>query len=328
MAPVAATALPLISIVVPCYNESAAFGALRAALAGLADELAPRYRCELVLVDDGSADDTWAQISAFAAADARVRGFRLSRNFGHQAAVSCGYDFAVGDAVVCLDADLQDPPAVIPQMLACWEQGADIVLGVRIARAGETWFKRVSASLFYRGFRWMTRSPAALDAGDFRLLSRRSLDAFRTLREAHRFLRGMVGWMGYRVATVAYERHARSAGTTKYPLLKMVRLAADAMVSFSSFPLRLSYWFAFGGGLVVLGFLVYSFIRWLFFHEMLVRGWTSTMMAIAIFGGATLLCLGIIGEYVGRIYEQVKQRPIYLVSDLAGAPASRRQAGE
>jgi polyisoprenyl-phosphate glycosyltransferase len=302
-----------ISIVVPCYNEVAVFPYLQKELSALADRIVQDYDVEIILVDDGSCDATWEKICAFSAVDSRVRGVALSRNFGHQAALTCGYDLATGDAVVCMDADLQDPPEVVLEMIRRWREGADVVYGVRASREGETAFKRWTAKLFYRLLRAMGAKYVRQDAGDFRLLSRRSLEALQKMREEHRFIRGMVGWIGFRVAEVTYERKARVAGMTKYPLRKMLLFALNAIVSFSAFPLRLAYVLAFGLSAMLMSYLVYTFYMHVFYHADLVPGWTSLILSIMAFGAMNLFCLGIIGEYVGRIYEQSKQRPLYLI---------------
>jgi polyisoprenyl-phosphate glycosyltransferase len=302
-----------ISIVVPCYNEAAVFPYLQKALSELADSIVQLYDVEIILIDDGSCDATWEKICAFSAVDSRVRGVALSRNFGHQAALTCGYDLATGDAVVCMDADLQDPPEVVLEMIRRWREGADVVYGVRASREGETAFKRWTAKLFYRLLRAMGAKYVREDAGDFRLLSRRGLEALQKMREEHRFIRGMVGWIGFRVVEVAYERKARVAGVTKYPFRKMLLFALNAIVSFSAFPLRLAYVMAFGLSAMLMSYLVYTFYRHVLYHAELVPGWTSLILSIMAFGAMNLFCLGIIGEYVGRIYEQSKQRPLYLI---------------
>jgi len=304
-----------ISVVVPCYNEAEVFPYLQKALAVLADSLGQDYDVEIILIDDGSWDATWEKIRAFSAMDSRVRGVSLSRNFGHQAALTCGYDVATGDAVVCMDADLQDPPDVVLEMIRRWREGADVVYGVRASRAGETAFKLWTAKLFYYLIRAMGAEYVREDTGDFRLLSRRSVDALKKMREEHRFIRGMVGWIGFRVAEVSYERKARIAGITKYPFRKMLLFALNAIVSFSSFPLRLAYVMAFGLSAMLMSYLVYTFCRHVFYHVELVPGWTSLILSIMAFGAINLFCLGIIGEYVGRIYEQSKQRPLYLIGE-------------
>jgi polyisoprenyl-phosphate glycosyltransferase len=302
-----------ISIVVPCYNEVTVFPYLQKELSELADRIVQDYDVEIILVDDGSCDATWEKICTFSAVDSRVRGVALSRNFGHQAALTCGYDLATGDAVVCLDADLQDPPEVVLEMIRRWREGADVVYGVRTSRDGETAFKLWTAKLFYRLLRAMGAKYVREDAGDFRLLSRRGLEALQKMREEHRFIRGMVGWIGFRVAEVTYERKARVAGMTKYPLRKMLLFALNAIVSFSAFPLRLAYVMAFGLSAMLMSYLVYTFYRHVLYQAELVPGWTSLILSIMAFGAMNLFCLGIIGEYVGRIYEQSKQRPLYLI---------------
>jgi dolichol-phosphate mannosyltransferase len=304
-----------ISIVVPCYNEAEVFSYLQRALAALADGIEQDYDVEIILVDDGSWDATWEKIRAFSAMDSRVRGLSLSRNFGHQAALTCGYDMATGDAVVCMDADLQDPPEVVLEMIRRWREGADVVYGVRASREGETAFKLWTAKLFYRLIRVMGAEYVREDTGDFRLLSRRSVEALKKMREEHRFIRGMVGWMGFRVAEVSYARKARIAGMTKYPFRKMLLFALNAIVSFSSFPLRLAYVMAFGLSALLMSYLVYTFCMHVFYRVELVPGWTSLILSLMAFGAMNLFCLGIIGEYVGRIYEQSKQRPLYLIGE-------------
>jgi dolichol-phosphate mannosyltransferase len=318
----------LISIVAPCYNESAVLPHLRRELAALADRLAPRFAVEILLVDDGSHDDTWQQILAFAASDTRVRGLALARNFGHQAALSCAYDAARGDAVVSIDADLQDPLSVIDAMLERWEAGADVVFAVRQQRDGETMFKRATAAFFYRLMRAMGARHLRQDAGDFRLMSRKAVEALQGMKEYHRFIRGMVGWIGFRTAEVHYRRAARRAGATKYPLRRMLRFAFDAMISFSFAPLRLAYLAAILISAGIFGYLGLVLVRYVFFAEPLVPGWTSLILSIAGFGTANLVCLGIMGEYVGRTFEQGKGRPVYIVNHAAGSDAAARSRSD
>lgn len=314
-----------ISFVVPCYDEEASLPLLYDALTALFERLEPRYDLEVVLVDDGSRDQTWSRIRSYAEKDPRFRGIALSRNFGQQAALSCGYDRATGDAVVSLDADLQDPPEVILEMIEKWEAGADVVYAVRESRAGESAFKRGTARLFYRAIRALGAGHVHSDTGDFRLLSRRSLDALRSLPEYHRFVRGMVGWIGFRTDEVRFARPPRRAGVTKYTLRKMLRFAMDAVVSFSIVPLRLAYLAGALLSLAVFGYLAYAIVRALFLGGDLVPGWTSLILAVIGFGTMNLVCLGILGEYVGRIYEQTKQRPIYLVKEAS--PPGPPEAG-
>lgn len=317
--PLRQSPLQMVSIVIPCFNEQAAFRFLFDRLTSLSDGLEREMNChvELILVDDGSRDSTWQEIQGAVAADCRFRGVRLSRNFGHQAALTCGYSFAAGDAIICLDADLQDPPEVIPEMIRQWRAGADVVYGVRLERDGETWFKLWTARQFYKLIRALGAEHVRADTGDFRLLSRRSLRVLLGMGEQHRFLRGMVGWVGFTSAEVTYHRKARVAGTTKYPLRKMVRLAADAIVSFSRAPLRIAYHAALWLSFLFLLFLLYALVAALVFKEALVPGWSSLILAIVTFGASNLCCQAILGEYVGRIYEECKKRPLYIVQELA-----------
>jgi polyisoprenyl-phosphate glycosyltransferase len=307
---------PLISIVIPCYNEAEVFPHLESELSRIGDRLETEFQVELILVDDGSKDTTWRQIGDFAARDSRVRGIALSRNFGHQMALTCGCDHAQGDAVVCMDADLQDPPEVVLELVEKWKAGYDVVNAVRISREGESCFKLWTAALFYRLIRLLGATHVKADAGDFRLMSRRGVEALRRMREQHRFVRGMVGWIGFRTSEVNYNREARRAGTTKYPLRKMLKFAADAIVSFSTVPLKLSFALAFALAISILGYLAVSVMQYLFFGGTFVRGWISLILATVALGIMNLICIGILGEYVGRIYEQVKQRPLYLVQDM------------
>jgi glycosyltransferase involved in cell wall biosynthesis len=305
----------LVSLVVPIFNEEECLPLLRSALTRLADRIERDrgLRVETVLVDDGSSDRSWIEILEFARADARVRAVSFSRNFGQQAALACGYQLARGDAVVSLDADLQDPPEVVLDLLDAWRQGADVVYAVREQREGESWFKRRSADVFYRVLQRIGETNAPLDAGDFRLMSRRALEALNALHEVHRYLRGMVGWLGFRTAVVHYRRRSRAAGRTKYPFLRMGRLAVGAIVSFSTFPLRLFYW---AGVLTTIPFAIYAVVALFYWyrHEM-PPGWMALQMSIITFGCLNLICLGIMGEYVGRIYEQSKNRPLFLIRE-------------
>jgi dolichol-phosphate mannosyltransferase len=315
---------PRISIVVPCFNEEDVFPHLREALEKLLLTLGEES-VEILLVDDGSKDRTWELIRGFADANARIAGVSLSRNFGHQAALTCGYDLAQGEAVICLDADLQDPPEVIGAMVEAWKQGADVVYAVRRERPGESRFKLWTAAIFYRLMQAIGAKHVRADSGDFRLLSRRALDALGTLRETHRFIRGMVGWLGFSTAEVFYDRQPRKAGVTKYPFVKMLRLAVDAAVSFSIFPLRLAYYFAGALTLVNFAYLLFAGLQYLILGEQLVPGWLSLILAVVGFGSLNLFCLGIMGEYIGRIYEQSKSRPLYLVKEVLRKPAVHSQ---
>ena len=307
---------PHISIIIPCCNEEDAFPFLRRALTDLAAKIENEMDMSFLFVDDGSRDRTWEAILAFANDDPRVQGISLSRNFGHQAALTCGYDFAQGDAVICLDADLQDPPEVILQLINKWREGNDIVYAVRESRAGETKFKLLTAAFFYKIMHSLGAYYIKRDSGDFRLLNRKSLDALNRLREQHRYIRGMVGWLGFKSAEVRYQRKSRVAGSTKYPFLKMLKLAIDAIVSFSFAPLRAAYLMGFGLMLVTYCYLIYTFVLLVFYGVHLIPGWTSLLLTTVAFGTACLVSIGFLGEYVGRIYDQAKGRPLYLVKDL------------
>lgn len=306
---------PTISIVVPVYNEEPTLDALVSRVVDVLEPAGDSF--ELVLVDDGSRDGSWDRMCALASRDRRLVLVRLSRNFGHQIAVTAGIDAARGQAVVLMDADLQDPPEVVPEMIARWREGFDVVYGRRTHRHGESLFKRATAAVFYRLIRRLTNIDIPEDTGDFRLMSRRVVEVLKQLRERNRFVRGMVAWIGYRQTAVEYERAERVAGETKYPLRKMLRFAADAIVSFSYAPLRVST----GLGLVVsaLSFIygVYAGLARVFNWDV-VQGWASLMVAIAFIGGVQLVCVGIIGEYVGRIYDEVKRRPLYVADVVRG----------
>jgi dolichol-phosphate mannosyltransferase len=257
-------------------------------------------------------------IRIFAQRDNRFSGIRLSRNFGHQAALSCGYEFASGDAVVSIDADLQDPPEVILDLVSQWERGDQIVLAVRKTREGESRFKLWSAQVFYRMMSSLSETESVEEAGDFRLMDRIAVDALKKITESHRYIRGLVGWLGFKKGIVEYERSARQAGTTKYSLLKMIRLATDAIVSFSFVPLRIAYAAAFLLMVPFLLYLIYNFFLYVFFNTTMVPGWSSLILAVILFGTFNLMMLGILGEYTGRIYTEVKRRPIFLVEECCG----------
>lgn len=305
-----------VSYVIPVYDEAESLPALTSELERLLADLADSYSVEVLFVDDGSRDDSWSLIEAAAARLPQVAGMRLSRNFGHQLALTCGYHFARGRAVISMDADLQDPPEVSLRMIEAWQDGADIVYAVRTARSGETWFKRATASAFYRLIE-LLRGPGKepRNSADFRLLSRRAIEALNALPERHRYLRGLVGWIGLRTATVEYERPPRVAGSTKYPFWKMLRFATDAIVSMSSSPLRLAYVLAVVASLPFLGYLAYNLSMWLFFDVEMVKGWTSLILSVVVFGTSILAFMGLLGEYIGRIYDEVKRRPLYLIAE-------------
>jgi polyisoprenyl-phosphate glycosyltransferase len=301
----------LLSVVIPCYNEEESLPLLSAEVTAFLEGC--RWPCEIVLVNDGSSDRTMELAADWCRVDRRIKALNLSRNFGHQYAATAGIDYAAGDAIVLIDADLQDPLPVIYEMVERYREGYDVVCGQRVARSGEGAFKKVTAWAFYRMMQVFFLKSLPRDVGDFRLMSRRCVDSLRTMRELHRFLRGMVAWVGYPQTCVLYERNPRVAGTTKYPLGKMIRLALTAAVSFSALPLRISF---FGAGLMTC-FAVEEAIRALVAHlsGKTVPGWTSLMVVLSLSNAALMVAVGILGEYVGRIYEEGKGRPLYLVAD-------------
>jgi len=303
---------PVLSVVIPVFNEEAAIPELGRRLQDFLDKVG--VTTEVVFVDDGSRDTSKELLRRLCAANPCYCLVGLSRNFGHQTAITAGLDYAQGEAVVVMDADLQDPPEVIHEMLARFRQGFDVVYGTRRRRERESWFKRLTAAVFYRVFRRVVGVPVPIDAGDFRLMSRRVVLAMRALKETHRFVRGMVAWVGFRQTAVAYDRSARSAGETHYPLRKMIRLAIDGMTSFSTVPLRIATYLGIVAGLIAIGTAAWAVWEKVSGH-FTVTGWTTTMVAISLAASAQLLMTGILGEYVGRIYEEVKRRPLYLVGE-------------
>jgi dolichol-phosphate mannosyltransferase len=272
---------------------------------------------ELVLVNDGSRDRTPEIMRELHAADSRVKVVDFARNFGHQIAVTAGMDYAQGDAVVLIDADLQDPPELILEMLAKWREGYEVVYAIRAERKGETWFKEFTAKMFYRIIYKITDINIPMDTGDFRLMDRKVVNALKTMHEKHRFMRGMSVWVGFRQTGVKYVRAERYAGETKYPLKKMLKFAMDGITSFSYFPLQVATYFGFAAALLaVLGILVTIVLRLSGSHAFF--GQATTLVSVLFLGGVQLICLGIIGEYLGRIYDEVKGRPLYIVREALG----------
>lgn len=308
----------VVSIVIPCYNEEEVILETYRRLSELAASESS-YEFEFVFVDDGSKDRTLELLRGIATQDRRIKVIVFSRNFGHQLAVTAGLDAATGDAVVIIDADLQDPPHVIPEMLAKWNQGYAVVYGVRTERKGESSFKRLTAHLFYRLLNALSDTPIPLDTGDFRLVDKSVVSALRTMDERDRFIRGMVSWVGFKQYALGYQREQRFAGTTKYPLRKMLRFASDGVMSFSTKPLRVAMLSGvLSAGLACIGIVWALAIR--LFDKGAVPGWAATIIAVLFLGGVQLVCTGILGEYVGRIYMQSKRRPLYIVSERVGTP--------
>ncbi len=303
----------LISVVVPVYNEIAVIDTCYQRLSGVMQGMA-EYDYELVFVDDGSVDATHARLLEFHAQDPHLRIIKFSRNFGHQIAVTAGIDEARGDAIIIIDADLQDPPEVIPRMVAKWQEGFDVVYGVRKRRAGEGRFKLVTAAAFYRLLRSFTNIEIPVDVGDFRLVSARAAEQLRKLREKDRFVRGLVCWIGFRQTGIPYERDSRHAGETKYPVRKMIKFAMDGITSFSSLPLKLASWLGY-----LASFLAFIYLASVFVQRAMgytVEGWATIMVAMLFLGGVQLICIGIIGEYIGRIFNEIKGRPMYVIESI------------
>ena len=307
---------PALSVVVPCYNEAACLDLLHARVSAAARRAVGDDH-EIVFINDGSTDASWPAMQRLAAADAHVVAINLSRNHGHQLALTAGLDLCAGEQILIIDADLQDPPELLAEMRTTMAASqADVVYAVRRRREGETLFKKLTAAGFYRVLDRVTDTPIPLDTGDFRLMSRRALDAFLSLPEQARFIRGMVAWVGFRQVPFPYDRAERHAGETNYPLGKMVRLAFDAVTGFSTAPLRLA-----SHASVILAFaslLLLFYIAWGFFAGNPVQGWTSTMLVVVVLSAIQMFVLGMIGEYLGRMYIESKRRPLYLVADVAG----------
>ena len=309
---------PVLSVVVPCFNEEEGLREANARLFALLKGILPNF--EIIYVDDGSTDATTDLLREMQIHDGRIRVIRFSRNFGHQMAITAGLEHSRGDAVVIIDGDLQDPPEVIREFFQKWLDGHDVAYGVRMQREGETAFKRGTAKLFYRFISRLSDTAIPLDTGDFRLMDRAVVDALLAMPERDRFVRGMVSWLGFSQVAVPYRRSARFAGDTKFSLFKMLRFATDGIVSFSILPLRLATWIGFAAsGIALVEILIALFSR--LFTNGLVRGWTSTVIAIWFVGGVQLICMGIIGEYVGRIYGESKRRPLYVIREKVGFEA-------
>ncbi|MGA0586276.1 glycosyltransferase family 2 protein [Dyella sp. KRB-257] len=303
--------MPELTIVVPAYNESRVLDAFHARLMVVVDGLA--VATDVLYVDDGSQDDTWTRIGGYCS-DARVGGLRLSRNFGKEAALTAGLD-AVGEgAAVVIDADLQDPPELIPALIEPWRAGYDVVYATRSARSGESTLKRLTAAAFYRVMERLSDTPLPRDTGDFRLLSRRALDALGQLRERQRFMKGLFAWIGYRQTAIRYERDPRLAGDTKWNYWRLTHLAIEGITSFSTAPLRLATWVGLGTAAFAFVYSLWVLAKALLWGDP-VRGYPTLMVVILFLGGVQLLALGVIGEYLGRNYAESKRRPLYFVAE-------------
>ena len=313
------TEKPELSVVVPLFNEEGNVAELVRRIHGILAALPGRPTFEMCFVNDGSSDGTLARLEQIAQTYHGVVIVNLSRNFGHQIAATAGLDVASGDAVVLMDGDLQDPPELIADFVGKWREGYDVVYAVRRTRRGESMFKLVTAKVFYRVIKAMTNVSIPVDTGDFRLMSRRVIDALAQTRERHRFLRGLVSWVGYRQVGIDYDRAERHSGTTKYPFSKMLKFAIDGITSFSQIPLRISTYLGFATS--TFAFIYAVIVLALEFAHMNFPGYTSTMLAILFIGGIQLVGIGILGEYVGRIYDEIKARPLYLIADLKRSPA-------
>ena len=310
-----ATDHPTLSVVAPCFNEEGVLHELYRRISQVLDGSGETW--ELVLVNDGSRDRTPEIMRELHAQDERVKVVDFARNFGHQIAVTAGMDYAQGDAVVLIDADLQDPPELILEMLAKWREGYEVVYAIRAERKGETWFKEFTAKMFYRIIYKITDIDIPMDTGDFRLMDRKVVNALKTMHEKHRFMRGMSVWVGFRQTGVKYVRAERYAGETKYPLKKMLKFAMDGITSFSYFPLQLATYIGFIAALLaVLGIIITIILRLSGSHAFL--GQATTLVSVLFLGGVQLICLGILGEYLGRIYDEVKGRPLYIVREALG----------
>jgi len=301
----------VLTVVVPIYNERETVDEL---VRRLSAALAPLEPYEVVLVDDGSTDGSWDALRALAVRDERLRLLRLSRNFGHQIALTAGLDAARGDAVVLIDGDLQDPPELIPELVARWRDGYDVVYAVRERREGESRLRLMAISWFYRLFRRMAATDIPADTGDFRLLSRRAVDALGRMPERARYLRGMTSWIGFRQTGVGYRRDARHAGSSKYPFRKLVRLASDGITSFSIAPIRLVTRLGYVMLVFCAGVLAWTLYT-RFFTSDAPQGWTSLLAVVLLLGGMQMLGIGIVGQYIARIFEETKQRPLYFVAE-------------
>ena len=305
-----------LTVVVPAYNESTGLREFHSRLAAVFDGL--DMAADVLYVDDGSRDDTWDVIRSLHESDPRAAGLKLSRNFGKEHAMTAGLDHTDADAVVVIDADLQDPPELIPQFIAKWREGFDVVYGTRSTRAGESVLKKITASIFYRVIGRLSTTPVPRDTGDFRLMNRRAVKALGTLRERQRFMKGLFAWVGYRQTSIMYERDARFAGTSKFNYWRLWNFAIDGITSFSGAPLKVATYVGMLTALFAFVFGLFVLIKAIFLGDP-VRGYPTLMVVILFLGGVQLIALGLIGEYLGRLYLEVKQRPLYLVDEYVAS---------
>ena len=308
--------ISLLSVVIPCYNEEDVIGETIKRLKVFCSQLV-NLDVELIFVDDGSKDSTRELLKSYAFEDSRIRVICFARNFGHQIAVTAGIDAAWGDVVILIDADLQDPPEIMHEMISKWREGYDVVYGTRTERPGESAFKLATARGFYRLLNHLSEVPIPLDTGDFRLMSKNVFETIKAMPERDRFIRGMVSWVGYKQIALPYKRSVRFAGVSKYPLVKMLRFAIDGILSFSIKPLQLSISMGFFCALISIAGILYV-ISVRIFTDTWVLGWTAMMITVLFIGGVQLICVGILGEYIGRIYNEVKNRPLYVVEEYMG----------
>jgi polyisoprenyl-phosphate glycosyltransferase len=314
-----------LSVVAPCYNEAETLSELVRRIVNVCERcVGDNY--ELILVNDCSTDNTWAEMLRLSRVSRQIVLVDLAHNHGHQLALTAGLYVARGDRIMIIDADLQDPPELLAEMMAELDGGADVAYGQRVHRGGESWFKKVSAALFYRILQRLADAPIPTDTGDFRLMTRQVVDVLLSMPEQHRFIRGMVAWIGFRQVPIPYERHPRFAGRTKYPLRRMIRFAVDAITGFSVAPLRLSLYFSLWS--VLIAVLVALYALWQWFAGVAVPGWTSIAVIVLAFGGMQMLCLGIMGEYLGRLYAQSKQRPLFVIRSVHTNGTAVETAGE
>jgi polyisoprenyl-phosphate glycosyltransferase len=307
-----------LTVVVPAYNESTGLREFHARLAAVFDNLGPELTGDVLYVDDGSRDDTWQVIRSLHESDPRAAGLKLSRNFGKEHAMTAGLDHTDADAVVVIDADLQDPPELIPEFVKRWRDGFDVVYGTRSSRAGESVAKKITASAFYRVMERLSSTPVPRDTGDFRLMNRRAVQALGKLRERQRFMKGLFAWVGYKQTAIEYERDRRFAGASKFNYWRLWNFAIEGITSFSGAPLKMATYVGVFTAVLAFLFGIYVLVKALLFGDP-VRGYPTLMLVILFLGGVQLIALGMIGEYLGRLYLEAKQRPLYLVDEIIDA---------